>query len=252
MDIGIPQGHIVRLGSKATQRTEALAIHKQTRIGKFGQGDWRTIDGLKKGSVAAFNRLDNAFSLYKNSKISHSNLMDYLEFEEQEFYAAFNLTSLVDSSGMQRVGNKGRAINPCFLLQRWLSGKDAGLYRNEPSVKEASKIWNMPLASRKEQNAKWEMAILKDHVDSLYETAKFYNSSQTELERKFAEGDCAVFRSKRIIGCTTTAAAKYSESLRAALPGVLLVEEAGEILESHILTALGDNTDQMILIGDHQ
>jgi superfamily I DNA and/or RNA helicase len=40
--------------------------------------------------------------------------------------------------------------------------------------------------------------------------------------------------------------------LQCISPGVLLVEEAGEILESHILTALGPETKQMILIGDHK
>jgi hypothetical protein len=33
---------------------------------------------------------------------------------------------------------------------------------------------------------------------------------------------------------------------------VLLVEEAGEILESHIMTALSDDIEQIILIGDHK
>jgi len=33
---------------------------------------------------------------------------------------------------------------------------------------------------------------------------------------------------------------------------IVLVEEAGEILESHILTALGPETQQLILIGDHK
>lgn len=56
----------------------------------------------------------------------------------------------------------------------------------------------------------------------------------------------------RIIGCTTTAAAKYTQQLRDALPEVLLVEEAGEILESHVLTALGEETRRLILIGDHK
>lgn len=53
-------------------------------------------------------------------------------------------------------------------------------------------------------------------------------------------------------GCTTTAAAKYREDINAAEPDILLVEEAGEILESHILTAMGRSTKQLILIGDHQ
>jgi len=38
----------------------------------------------------------------------------------------------------------------------------------------------------------------------------------------------------------------------AACPTVLLVEEAGEILESHIMTALSDKIKHVILIGDHQ
>jgi hypothetical protein len=57
---------------------------------------------------------------------------------------------------------------------------------------------------------------------------------------------------KRIIGCTTTGAAMFAQDIRAANPDVLLVEEAGEILESHVLTAMGQNTSQMILIGDHK
>ncbi|KIJ59315.1 hypothetical protein HYDPIDRAFT_140803 [Hydnomerulius pinastri MD-312] len=43
-----------------------------------------------------------------------------------------------------------------------------------------------------------------------------------------------------------------STSKSEARPNVLLVEEAGEILESHVLTALGPSIDQMILIGDHK
>lgn len=55
-----------------------------------------------------------------------------------------------------------------------------------------------------------------------------------------------------IIRCTTTAAAKYVQALQSISPGVLVVEEAGEILESHALTALGPKTKQLILIGDHK
>ncbi|EIW81453.1 hypothetical protein CONPUDRAFT_124579 [Coniophora puteana RWD-64-598 SS2] len=42
------------------------------------------------------------------------------------------------------------------------------------------------------------------------------------------------------------------KDLRAVCPDVLLVEEAGEILESHILAALGSTTKHLILIGDHK
>lgn len=42
------------------------------------------------------------------------------------------------------------------------------------------------------------------------------------------------------------------ELIRAARPSVLLVEEAGEILESHVLTSLSDGVEHLILIGDHK
>jgi hypothetical protein len=57
---------------------------------------------------------------------------------------------------------------------------------------------------------------------------------------------------QRIIGCTITEAAKYNEIIQTAKPDILLVEEAGEILESRILTSLNPKTKQIILIGDHK
>ncbi|OAA49073.1 cbbX [Beauveria brongniartii RCEF 3172] len=62
----------------------------------------------------------------------------------------------------------------------------------------------------------------------------------------------SLIREKRIIGCTTTAAAKYSSLVEAAQPDFVLVEEAGEILEAHILAALSPSTKGLILIGDHK
>ncbi|KAG8221421.1 P-loop containing nucleoside triphosphate hydrolase protein [Butyriboletus roseoflavus] len=100
--------------------------------------------------------------------------------------------------------------------------------------------------------ADWKLAVHRSLVDDIWKHGRDYDECQDELSRKFSESSVAVLKQKRIIGCTTTGAAKYTEDIRAASPGVLLVEEAGEILESHIITALGKNTTQMILIGDHK
>lgn len=96
------------------------------------------------------------------------------------------------------------------------------------------------------------MDMLKYQVQEICESAKLYDKCQVELQRKFEERDVVTLRSKRIIGCTTTGAAKYKDSIHGAAPDILLVEEAGEILESHVITALGAAAKQMILIGDHK
>jgi superfamily I DNA and/or RNA helicase len=52
---------------------------------------------------------------------------------------------------------------------------------------------------------------------------------------------------------TTTGAAKYKDLLAGSVrPGVVLVEEAGELLEAHVLTSLGTEARHLIMIGDHK
>ena len=51
---------------------------------------------------------------------------------------------------------------------------------------------------------------------------------------------------------TTTGAAKYKKILQKLNSNIMIVEEAAEILESHILTSMTPSIFQMILIGDHQ
>lgn len=58
-------------------------------------------------------------------------------------------------------------------------------------------------------------------------------------------------QNQKIIAVTTTGAAKYKEILNKLDCDVMIVEEAAEILESHILTALNNNLQHIILIGDH-
>ena len=58
-----------------------------------------------------------------------------------------------------------------------------------------------------------------------------------------------MLREVRVIGATTSGAAKNKAMLDAAEATVVLVEEAGEILESHVITSLSSATKHLILIG---
>ncbi|XP_067944849.1 NFX1-type zinc finger-containing protein 1-like [Watersipora subatra] len=56
----------------------------------------------------------------------------------------------------------------------------------------------------------------------------------------------------KVIGMTTTGAAKYQEAMKLVGPKIVIVEEAAEVLEAHITTALTRQCQQLILIGDHK
>jgi len=51
---------------------------------------------------------------------------------------------------------------------------------------------------------------------------------------------------------TTTGRAKYQRFLKNINFPIIIVEEAAEVFEAHIITSLTKNTRQLILIGDHE
>ncbi len=55
-----------------------------------------------------------------------------------------------------------------------------------------------------------------------------------------------------MVGMTTTGAARYQSVLHKVKPKIVIVEEAAEVLESHIVSALNAGTQHLILIGDHK
>ena len=198
---------------------------------------------LKQGLARLFER-------YREFHPNYVAILEYLEFEHPEYYAAFFVPE--DEDGMEIVGRKGRKIGRDYLLERWIRGEDAGRFSESPDVQDASEIWATPRDARRNLLTRWKEELLKESVEEVYKLGSKYNECLTKIEKQFNQGSGILLRSMRIIGRTTTGAAKYREEIAAAHTDVLLVEEAGEILESHILTALGEETKQLILIGDHK
>ena len=56
----------------------------------------------------------------------------------------------------------------------------------------------------------------------------------------------------KIVGMTTTAAAKNHELIRSLGCKILIAEEAAEVQESHIVSVISEKCQHVILIGDHQ
>lgn len=183
-------------------------------------------------------------------RITDQLLLDYLEFsEDSEYFDAFVVPESDD--GMTRVGKKNKRIDKYDLLIRWSEGKDAGVFV-ATAERDFSQIWKLDWQSRLSLRNQWHKAILDEQIAELGTLIKKYNGCRDKIDRLFREKQCHVLSQKRIIGCTTTGAAMFTEHIRKAAPGIVLVEEAGEILESHILTAMTPSTKQLVLIGDHK
>ncbi|XP_028391654.1 NFX1-type zinc finger-containing protein 1-like [Dendronephthya gigantea] len=93
----------------------------------------------------------------------------------------------------------------------------------------------------KKYHAKRFEDLQKDHDDTLRRMAEI---ESIQNERVLKEVD--------VIGMTTTGAAKHRLTLQEIKPRIVIVEEAAEVLEGHVITTLSSGTDHLILIGDHK
>jgi hypothetical protein len=247
--IGIPNDDMLRLGSKGSEATKPLSMHEQNSIHRTSPQTWGMINSQNSEAESYIDALNSKIVQY-NARINDQTLLDYLEFsEDSAYFDAFMLPTSDD--GMKRVGRQGKALGKLYLVEQWSSGRDAGVYRDY-AQKNFPDVWSIAPEARLGLRARWFREIVEEQVTGIGTMFALYNKCLERINKLRKEKQTLIMQSKRIIGCTTTAAAMYTEELRRVAPGVVLVEEAGEILESHILTAMCAGTKQLILIGDHK
>jgi hypothetical protein len=250
MDIGIPQTATVRLGSKSSTRTEPSSMFKQ-QPGHLDPQVRAMYEQLQ-------NHLDDlATEIAKRTtqsifKVSDAEIMEFLEFSEthDRFFDAFTVPK--EDDDMQIVGHDGKAIGQYYLLGRWLQGHDAGVLKGQVDGVLFRDIWEMEPSKRTTLDTQWRISILEERCASVVRLMHRFDEKYSSAQEIRNMRTNSVLKEKRIVGCTTTGAAMFNSQLQTAAPGIIIAEEAGEILESHVLTAMSEKTKQLVLIGDHK
>lgn len=212
---------------------------------------WGLVDNLKENVGQEAEELRDAFTTYLQASPSFASILDHLEFsdEDQIFHDAFIVPAEVDN--FTRVGKRNKEIRADHLFVCWKNGQGPGPVFAHHAFQNHKGVWDIESPTRKKYVEKWTRAIIQEKADRVSGLSTRYNRTQDDLQSLLSEGKVEILREKRIVGCTTTAASMYTKLITAAQPDVVMVEEAGEIQESHILTALTPSVKQLILIGDH-
>ncbi|OBZ89249.1 NFX1-type zinc finger-containing protein 1 [Choanephora cucurbitarum] len=124
-----------------------------------------------------------------------------------------------------------------YSLERW---------RREDDVS----MWPLPV--RLKAHKEWADRRRNELQSKLNACMRQYQEISDEIRRLTAAYEAKICRANYVVGMTSTAAAKYHDLLQEIRPKIMVVEEAAEMLESHIITALTDSLEHLILIGDHQ
>ncbi|XP_070552965.1 NFX1-type zinc finger-containing protein 1-like [Ptychodera flava] len=135
-------------------------------------------------------------------------------------------------------------------FEKELYGTD---YMTNEDAEKIKDVWEL-----RSETDKWKL-----YRNWVKKFTNHYMSKKVELDEKYCQAfkryqeiltqeDRVILQGAKVIGMTTTGASKYHSLLQEIKPNIVMIEEAAEIFEAHIISALTSECKQLILIGDHQ
>ncbi len=122
----------------------------------------------------------------------------------------------------------------------------------EEDARDVTDIHQLQLQDRWRLYNYWVSRKVEHMRDTNEKQFDEYNDLCKRYKESRQQADRFSLETADVIGMTTTGAAKYQHILHLVKPKIIIVEEAAEVLESHIVSALNAGTQHLILIGDHK
>lgn len=254
---GVPKELFIRLGSSPkidpNIKPRCLGEVGSSANTKFGPQENYAFGAIKRESEILEVRFKDLLkSIAESSTWGKSvswwqKIGEWLEEHYYEEHDQLEVPDTTDAEGFQRTGKDGKALKSNYLWERWHSGLGRGIFQDEKGTPTG--IWKLGTPERKCMVESWNQEWIQPQLDLLESTMESLQKNIEALRTLRQGNDLRVLETATIIGCTTVAAARYQGLIN---PTVVIVEEAGEILESHVLVNLGNSCKQLVMIGDHK
>jgi len=248
LDKGVDENCMVRLGSspKMSDRISKISMRQQTRghsPRSYSQDTFNVSWGKLKGKLEECRRNVTRETLMLTKAV---NMENYLKSNEPRAFQSFTVVTT------NLVGKKGKTVNFDYLWKSWING--AGLSDTISSGIRNTALWKKTKQERIDMWCGWKETIRRQsqnvaNIKSFMEKA---NRQLNKLQGLATFSNFDAIKGKLVIGCTTTGAAMHRDILERFNANTVIVEEAGEVLEAHVLGSLTSDTSGLILIGDHQ
>ncbi|KAF9957029.1 hypothetical protein BGZ65_002278, partial [Modicella reniformis] len=252
--------NIIRVGSRS--KSERLGLcnlrvrQKTTRksfqmrkANRESNQKWKFLSG-------AIKELQTAL---RSDVLSWKNMEPYLANGPDQ-WKQFNQPRLPSGSSSDEYKDDGFT-----RFRQWLVDIDGGEWRGEdlePHTHETrgtdrplellnGDVWEMSSPERKTLSDSWKPVVREFMMNNLAELLEEAKKTIDAKDTLFDEIRQKTLCQASVIGMTTSGAAKHQALISAVAPKIIICEEAGEVVESHILAALSDSTQHLILIGDH-
>ncbi|VDI32032.1 Hypothetical predicted protein [Mytilus galloprovincialis] len=128
----------------------------------------------------------------------------------------------------------------------------SGIKANDDLIERTENLWMLSLEDRWKLYRHWLLRYVEYLKETLQTKENEFNGIFEDYKKARAELDEEILRQASVIAMTTTGAAKYHEVLMKIGPQITIIEEAAEVPEAHIVTAINPECEHLILIGDHK
>ena len=223
-----------------------------------GSSEEDTTDGLLSGSeehdylhtIPAQESDDNMIAITEEQT---RLLDDTSEYREIKFV---NPSTSCRSSKLKN--EPGAAVRRIFMpvkhkdyskLKAWIMGHPE---MTEREVRRCRNVQTVKFKDRPRLYRYWHTRYKSCLLLELEKECEEYNEACERASKANQKTDKYALQMADVIGITTTGAAKWQDIIRSIQPKIVIVEEAAEVLESHIVSALNAGTQHLILIGDHK
>lgn len=122
----------------------------------------------------------------------------------------------------------------------------------EIEARAITNMWRMTIKNKWRLYRMWVQKYCVSMMQLIGEKEEEFEAAAGRYREALMQEDKEIMKHSTIIGMTTTGAARYQMILQEIKPRIIVVEEAAEVLEAHIVTTLSRGCEHLVLIGDHK
>lgn len=115
---------------------------------------------------------------------------------------------------------------------------------------EFNDIWKINIEDRIQLYLSWVQDYRSSLEQKFYSLQKIFNQKALAYKNLRLQEDKIIMQNSFIIAMTTCGSARYHSILKEISPRIVIVEEAAEVFEQHIVAALSPKCEHLILIGN--
>ncbi|PRP78349.1 hypothetical protein PROFUN_11389 [Planoprotostelium fungivorum] len=249
---GVPLHQVVRIGGRSKS---SRLLGRNLKELKRGEEEWKrelmeegTRSGVEHARMKEIERKLGELGRRIESSLRVQRITE-------EDFVMEDLLDYLDQMFPHQLDQLLREKSEGDVLRYWLeSGETIHERVEDVSVEELTRthqVWSMNAWERKRLFRFWVDDLRDLSERELNQVLGEYEEYREEYNAIDIAAELRVLRANFIIGMTTSGGASHGALLSSLRPQIILCEEAGEVLESHLLASLTSGTQHLILIGDH-